>query len=46
MDTKRKNLLIVIAVLAAIGLFLFWLLRGDTADQPIDNVTATDPFLG
>ena len=45
MDTKRKNLLIVIAVLAAIGLFLFWLLRGDTADQPMDKVTGTDPFL-
>lgn len=45
MDSKRKTLFIALAALLAIMAFVVWLMRGDTANQPMDKVTGKDPLL-
>ncbi len=45
MSTKRKVLIWIIVVLAAIAALLFWLTRGDTADLSVEDVAGTDPTL-
>ena len=45
MSTRRKILLVILAILLVIGIALFFLLRGSQADLPVEAVTGTDPEL-
>ena len=45
MSTRRKILIALIAIVAAIAIALFFILRGNEADLSVDAVAGTDPEL-
>ena len=45
MSTRRKILLAILGILLLVGVVLFILLRGNTADLSVDAVAGTDPEL-
>ncbi|WP_128891466.1 sorbosone dehydrogenase family protein [Erythrobacter sp. HKB08] len=45
MTRTRKIILIVLLVLFGLGLLVWWLLQGDTAELSVDEVSGTDPVL-
>ncbi|WP_394730244.1 PQQ-dependent sugar dehydrogenase [Altererythrobacter sp. GH1-8] len=45
MTRTRKILLVILALILIVGLALFFVTRGDTADLSLEEVTGTDPTL-
>lgn len=45
MDTRTKKIAGLVIALLAIGLFVFWLWRGDVADKDLASVTGPNPAL-